>query len=108
MKDTISVVIITKNEERNIRECLESVKWADEIIVVDDCSTDNTVRICQNYTDKIYLRKLQGFGEQKQFGLEQASSDWVLFLDADERVTPQLKEEIQDVLQISPNYDGFY
>ncbi len=94
----LSVVIITYNEQRNIRACLETVRWADEIVVVDCFSTDDTVEICKEYTQKIYQRSWPGYGLQKNFGIEQASKDWILILDADERVTPELKQEIQAVL----------
>lgn len=103
----LSVVIITKNEESHIRDCLESVKWADEIVIVDDHSTDRTVQICQQYTEKIYRRKMQGFGEQKQYGVERARGDWILSVDADEVITPQLAEEIQKVIQKNEDYDGY-
>ena len=94
----LSVVIITLNEEQKIRDCLESVKWADEIIVVDCFSQDNTVRIAEEYTDKVYKREFTGFGEQKNFALSKATGDWVLSIDADERVTPKLWEEIKKIL----------
>lgn len=88
----LSVVIIAKNEEANIRRCLESVKWADEIVLVDSGSTDNTIAIAKEYTDKIYsLTDWQGYGIQKQRALEQASGDWVLNLDADESVDDTLR-----------------
>jgi len=104
----LSVIIITHNEERNIQACLESVKWADEIIVVDAFSTDRTVDICRGYTDRIFQRSWRGFSEQKQFALEQASHQWVLSLDADERVSEELKGEIQKLLAEDPPWDGFY
>ena len=90
----ISVMIITYNEGENIRPCLEGVRWADEIVVVDSFSTDQTVEICREFTDKIVQRKWEGFGFQKQFALEQTTSDWVLSIDADERVSAELREEI--------------
>jgi glycosyltransferase involved in cell wall biosynthesis len=92
--NNISVIIITYNEEENIRECLEGVKWADEIIIVDSFSTDKTLQICKDYTDRIFQRKWEGFGFQKQFALEQTTLDWVLSIDADERVSGELEEEI--------------
>jgi glycosyltransferase involved in cell wall biosynthesis len=92
---SISVTVITKNEVAIIRTCLESVAWADEIIVVDSGSTDGTVEICREYTDKIILTDWPGFGPQKNRALEMATKDWVLSLDADERVTPELREEMQ-------------
>ncbi|MBI4777605.1 glycosyltransferase family 2 protein [Candidatus Desantisbacteria bacterium] len=90
----LSVAIITFNEEENIRKCLESIKWADEIVVVDSFSTDKTVLICKEYTDKIVQKEWEGYGIQKQFALEQTTSDWVLSIDADERVSSELKQEI--------------
>jgi len=96
----LSVVISTKNEEKNIKECLESVKWADEIVVVDDMSTDKTVEICKEYTSKIFIRDSQGdFHRNKNFGAEQVSGEWILSLDADEIITSELAEEIQKAIQ---------
>lgn len=93
-KNKISVTIITGNEESNILECLESVKWADEIIVVDSESTDKTVEIARLFTEKVFVRKWEGFAAQKSFAMNQATNDWVLSLDADERSTQELAEEI--------------
>lgn len=101
---TLSVTVITFNEEENLRDCLESVKWADEIIVVDSFSTDRTIEIAREYTDKIVQRKWPGHVEQKNFALEQATMDWALSIDADERVSPELAEEIKAVLA-KPEHD---
>lgn len=90
----ISVIIITKNESQNIRDCLESVRWADEIIVVDSGSSDDTVSIARQFTDKVFYNEWKGFAEQKSFAMNLASNDWLLSLDADERVTENLKDEI--------------
>lgn len=98
MRDRLSAVIITYNESQNIKACLESVGWADEIVVVDSFSTDDTVRICYEYTQKIYQQPWPGYGSQKNFGIGKASGDWILILDADERVSPDLKQEIQTVM----------
>jgi len=95
---SISVIIITLNESLKIQACLESVKWADEIIIVDSGSIDNTVEICKKYTDKVYVTDWPGFGPQKNRALAHATCDWVLSIDADECVTPKLKEEIQGVV----------
>ncbi len=103
----LSVVIMAKNEELDIRNCLESIKWADEIIIVDDMSTDKTVNICRQYTDKIYRRKKENCGEQKQYGVERASGDWILNVDADEIVTAELGREIQEVIQKNEKYNGY-
>ena len=97
----LSVIIITKNEALNIRECLESVKWADEIIVVDSGSTDATVEICRELTPKVYIHDWPGFGVQKNRALNYASQEWVLSLDADERVTPELRAEIVEAIRES-------
>ncbi len=94
-----SVAIICCNEEANIRDCLESVKWADEIVVVDSGSTDRTLAIAREYTDRIIERPWPGHLEQKNFALEQAAGEWVLSIDADERVSPELAEEIRALLR---------
>lgn len=95
--EKLSVILITGNEEKNIVECLESVKWADEIIVVDSESTDKTVELAKKYTDKIYINKWPGFAKQKSFALNLATNEWVLSVDADERVTDELKTEIESL-----------
>lgn len=98
-KVPLSVVVIAKNEERNINACLESVNWADEIILVDDESTDQTVSSAQKYTRKIFHRKMEVEGTHRNFAYAQATQDWVLSLDADERVSPELKLELEKVIQ---------
>jgi len=105
----ISVIVITKNEETNIQDCLESVKWASEIIIVDSGSKDRTLEICRKYTDRIFEIKWEGYGKAKNFGLEQAKSEWVLSLDADERISPESREEIITILNSEKiGFDGFY
>ncbi len=104
--EKISAVVIAGNEEKNIADCLESVHWADEIIVVDSESTDKTVEIAKRYTDKVFVRKWEGYASQKNFSMERARNEWVLSLDADERVSPELLEEIK-TLDLSGT-DGFY
>lgn len=92
---SLSVIIITKNEASNIRACLESVAWADEIIAVDSGSTDDTVSICKAMGAQVYVHAdWPGFGQQKNRALSYATKDWVLSIDADERVTPELREEL--------------
>jgi len=103
----LSVIIITKNEQDNILDCLESVKWADEIIVVDSGSTDKTEEICRKYTDKFYVKDWPGFGIQKQRALELASHKWVLSVDADERVTSELRDEIINKITQNSNISGY-
>ncbi|WP_337865906.1 glycosyltransferase family 2 protein [Ignavibacterium sp.] len=101
----ISVIIIAKNEAQNIGECLESVKWADEIIVVDSGSEDDTISIAKSFTDKVFFNEWKGFAQQKSFTMNLAANEWVLSVDADERVTDELKEEI---LNSDLNeYDGY-
>ncbi|MGQ9644105.1 MAG: glycosyltransferase family 2 protein, partial [Ignavibacterium sp.] len=90
----ISVIIITKNEVRNIGDCLESVKWADEIIVVDSGSEDETISIAKRFTDKVLINEWKSFAHQKSFAMNQAVNEWILSIDADERVSDKLKEEI--------------
>lgn len=98
IRETISCAIVVFNEERNIRECLETAKWMDEIVVVDAYSTDRTVEICKDYTNRISQRPWRGFGEQKNSAISQATADWVFILDADERIGPDLRGEIEAVL----------
>ena len=90
----ISVIIITKDEEKNISDCLKSVEWADEIIVVDSESTDKTVELAKKFTQKVITKKWDGYVPQKKYALNLANNKWVLSLDADERITPELKSEI--------------
>jgi len=99
---TVSVIVITKNEERNIRDCLMTVRWADEIVVVDAGSTDRTVEAAREFTSKIFVRPWDGYGAAKNFALSQCVSEWVLWLDADERVTDGLQKEIRQALASVP------
>jgi len=95
----LSVTVITLNEEDALRRCLESVAWADEIVVVDAESSDKTVEVARAFTDAVFVRPWPGFAAQKNFALDHASGDWVLSLDADEEVTPELRGEIVAVLE---------
>lgn len=108
MSEKISAIVITGNEEKNIRDCLESIKWCDEIIVVDSESTDKTVDIAGEYTDKVYIKKWEGFSIQKRYALEKASNEWVISIDADERVSPGLKDEITTLLAGEKNAAGYF
>mgnify|MGYP001587085651 FL=1 len=103
----VSVTVITWNEEERLRPCLLSVAWADEIIVVDAESTDKTVQVAREFTDRIWTRPWPGFAVQKNFALEQAAGEWVLSLDADEQVTPELREEIERVIAADGPADGY-
>jgi glycosyltransferase involved in cell wall biosynthesis len=99
----LTVIIIAKNEESNIRRCLESVAFADDIIVLDSGSIDNTVNIAKEYTNKVFETDWQGFGIQKQRALELATSTWVLNLDADEYVSADLMQEIIKAIKSDKN-----
>lgn len=90
----LSVIVITYNEELNISDCLESVKWADEIIVIDSKSIDKTTEIASKFTQNIIIVDNIPYGEKRNIGIEKSSGEWIFWLDADERVTPELKEEI--------------
>jgi glycosyltransferase involved in cell wall biosynthesis len=90
----VSCVIITFNEEDNLPDLLNSVKWCDEIIVVDSGSTDDTINIAEKFGAKVFTKEFAGYGEQKQFAVSLASNDWILSIDADEIVTEKLKENI--------------
>lgn len=95
----LSVILITRDEAANIRACLESVAWADEIIVVDSGSTDGTAEICRGFGAQVYVHDWPGFGVQKNRALGYASKEWVLSIDADERVTPGLRAAIEAALR---------
>jgi len=95
----LSVIIITKNEAVNILACLESVAWADEIIVVDSGSSDATAEICREFGARVYVHDWPGFGAQKNRALGYATNKWVFSIDADERVTPELRAAIEAVLR---------
>jgi len=96
----ISVEIIAKNEQGRIEECIASVHgWADEIVIVDDESTDDTRGIASRYTDSIFIRRMELEGKQRNFGALKARHDWILLLDCDERLTPELKAEIEVALK---------
>jgi glycosyltransferase involved in cell wall biosynthesis len=100
----ISATIITLNEEENLAGALESLSWADEIIVVDSESTDRTVEIALRFTDKVICQKWLGYAAQKNFATEQATYDWVFNLDADERLSPDLQNQIAR-LKAADNFD---
>ena len=90
----VSCVIITLNEEENLADCLESVRWCNEIILVDSGSTDKTIEIAEKFGAKIFTKELKGFGEQKRYAVSLASNDWVFSIDADEVVTDGLRRSI--------------
>jgi len=94
MRERISACVITGNEERNIRRCLESLTWADELIVVDSFSTDRTAEICREYTQRVYQHEWLGYIGQKNLIKDMATESWILFLDADEEISRELRDEI--------------
>ena len=94
----LSVVVVTLDEEERIRACLESVAWADELIVVDAESRDKTATIAGELTDHVFVQPWPGYAAQKNFGIEQAHGEWILSLDADEIVSEALRAEIETTL----------
>ncbi|GIV83546.1 MAG: glycosyl transferase [Candidatus Roseilinea sp.] len=104
---TLAVTIIAKNEADNIVECLESVTWANEIVVADSGSTDETCAIARRYTDKVFFHEWTGYADQRNFADSLVTTDWILALDADERVSEALRNEIQRMLSKSANDQTF-
>lgn len=104
----ISCVILTKNEEKNIKDCIESVKFCDEIIIIDDNSTDRTVEFAKKLGAIVYPRKLTDFASQRNFGLKKAKGDRILFIDADERVSERLKKSISAFATHGMNDEAYY
>jgi glycosyltransferase involved in cell wall biosynthesis len=103
----LTVTVITRNEAANIAAALESVSWADETVVVDSHSTDDTVSIARRLATRVEVREWSGYSAQKNFAADLASHDWILSLDADERVTPALASEIRQVLGTAPTFNGY-
>lgn len=98
----LSAIILTKNEEHNLTRCLKSLSCVDEIIIVDDLSEDKTIEIAERYKAQVYQNNLKGdFAQQRNFGMEKAKGDWLLFIDADEEVTKELAEEIKRVVSLT-------
>jgi len=102
----LSAVVIVKNEEKDIEDCLKSLLFCDEIVIIDDDSIDKTTKIAKKYNARIYRKTLASFSDQRNYGLEKALHDWVLFIDADERVGGDLREEIKNA--IWKEYDGYF
>jgi glycosyltransferase involved in cell wall biosynthesis len=104
----ISAVVLARNEEKNIEDCLKSLNWCDEVLVIDDHSSDSTVSIAKQLKARVLKRPLNGdFATQHNFGLSKAKGEWVLFVDADERVTSVLKKEILQSIKVD-EFKGFY
>lgn len=102
---SIAAIIITKDEERNIAGCLNALQWADERIVVDAESSDRTVEIAKSAASRVFVRPWPGYGPQKNFGIDEARAEWILIVDADERVPEALRDEIVAVLRANPDHE---
>lgn len=105
--EQLSVAIITKNEEVNIRRCLSSLQWAHEIIVVDAFSSDKTVERASEMNARVIQRQWSGYADQKEFAVGQCTHEWILSVDADEVVTEELQKEILSAIQSNPSFNGF-
>src|SRR5437773_7920566 len=106
-KPKLSVALVTRNEEERLRACLESVAWADEIVVVDAESDDKTATIAREFTDRVVVRPWPGYAAQKNTALDLATGDWTLSLDADEIVSAELAADIARVLEADGPADGY-
>jgi glycosyltransferase involved in cell wall biosynthesis len=104
----LSVLVICCNEEGKIERCLASVQWADEVLVIDSGSTDRTVDLARPLAHRVLYHPWEGYSRQREWGLGQVCGDWVLMLDADEEVTPELAAEIRNTMQTPPDADGFF
>jgi glycosyltransferase involved in cell wall biosynthesis len=104
----LSVIILTHNDESKIADCMDSVSFADEIIVVDDSSVDRTKELSKHLGARVYEFTETNFAEKRNFGSKRAKYKWVLYIDSDERVTPELQEQIKDVLKLKkPDFGGY-
>ena len=106
----ISASIIVYNEEENIVELCESIKWCDEIVIVDSSSGDKTIELARRYTDKIFQREFKGYKDKHEFADAKTTGDWIFWIDADERVTPELKDSIEHLKTLNEQTlpDGFW
>jgi glycosyltransferase involved in cell wall biosynthesis len=104
----LSVAIVTLNEEENLERTLASVRWADEIVVVDSGSTDRTLEIARSFGARIFQREWPGFAAQKNFAIAQCKGTWILSLDADEELTPQLQTQVRTLLPTGPPTDAYF
>jgi glycosyltransferase involved in cell wall biosynthesis len=104
----LSAIVITYNEEENIRECIESLKWTEEIIIVDSKSADKTIEIAKEFTANIITTENLSYGEKRNMGINAASGDWILWIDADERVSDELKNEITQTISGSSADEAYY
>jgi glycosyltransferase involved in cell wall biosynthesis len=105
--EPVSAALITYNEERNISAALKSLAWTDEIVVVDSGSTDATVEVCRTFTDKVFARNWTGYADQKNYAVEKAGHNWIFSLDADERLSADLQNEIKTMLRHGLEFSGY-
>jgi len=105
--EPLSAFVTTFNNANTLRVCLESVKWADEIVVLDSFSNDETMQIAEEFGAKTFQHKFLGYGPQKQSAMEKTSNSWVLLLDADEALSPELQTEVRNLLQRGPDCNGY-
>ncbi len=103
----LAVTVITRNEEKNIVACLESARWADEIVVLDSGSSDRTVELARQFTDRVLTVPWEGFGKTKNRAVAEATMPWIFVLDADERITPELRQEIEEIVRADGPLDGY-
>ena len=103
----ISAMVLTHNAEQSLARCLASLQWVDEIVVLDDCSTDRTPEIAAQFTEHIYTRKLENFSAQRNAALAHCTGVWVLVVDADEWLTPELRAKIVELLAREPTEHGY-
>ena len=108
LSQKISAVVIAYNDAPNIRRCLESVQWADELIVLDSHSTDGTTEICLEYTPLVFQETFSGFGRLRNIAVSKATHDWILSVDTDEWATEAVKQEIQQLLEIGPSAQAYF
>jgi glycosyltransferase involved in cell wall biosynthesis len=106
--EKISVYVLTFNSERTIERCLHSLQWVDELVIVDSYSTDGTLNICRRFTDRVYQRKWTNHQDQYQYAADLTTNRWVMFVDADEEIPPQLAREIEEELKANAGqWDGY-
>jgi len=105
--EKLSVCVTTFNNQRTLGACLESVKWADEIVVLDSYSTDSTLEIAAAYNSHVLQHSFMGYGRQKQMAIDATSHRWILLLDADEALSPPLQNQIRAVMEAGPQADGY-
>lgn len=107
-KTPVSVYVLTTNNRWTIERCLKSLTWAEELVIVDSFSEDGTYEVCQKYTEKVYRRKWTGHRDQYQYAADLTTHEWIMFVDADEEIPPELAEEIQKEVDGGGEFDGYF